>query len=68
MLEREEVASVSLQHDWKKIASVAADNAPKYVLVRLEPKRWVSILFIPQSASVRDKVRGVLNNYFAASP
>jgi len=45
----------SLQADWGQISSVAGNTAC-YILVKVESRKWVTITFVPETTSVRDKM------------
>jgi len=45
----------SLESDWRQIAEHAGEKAC-YVLVRVEPGKWITITYVPDSTSVKDKM------------
>ena len=44
---------------------VLDDNIPAYILARLDnhPSQWVAIFYVPDSATVRDKVHHILPSF-----
>jgi len=45
----------SLEADWNTIAQ-KADNRAGYILVQTEPRKWLTITFVPQGTKIRDKM------------
>jgi len=45
----------SLETDWMTIAS-KADNRAGYILVQVEPSKWLTITFVPAGTKIRDKM------------
>jgi twinfilin len=50
--------SSTLENDLNRLQSLLDDNVPAYVLARLDdpPSAWLAINYVPDTASVRDKV------------
>lgn len=52
--------SGSLQNDLEQLAGLVSTDVPAYYLVRLDSSasEWLAISYVPDTAKVRDKVRG----------
>ena len=52
--------SGNLQSDLKQITGLVSTDVPAYYLVRLDSSssEWLAISYVPDTAKVRDKVRG----------
>ncbi|PCH38158.1 actin depolymerizing protein [Wolfiporia cocos MD-104 SS10] len=50
--------SGTLEADLDNLGSILDDNAPAYVLVRLDdpPSEWLAVYYVPDTAQVRDKM------------
>jgi twinfilin len=48
----------TLANDLNRLQSLLDDNVPAYVLARLDdpPSAWLAVHYVPDTASVRDKV------------
>lgn len=55
--------SGTLQSDLKQLIGLVSTDVPAYYLVRLDSStpEWLAISYVPDTAKVRDKVRGGSN-------